>query len=184
MSEAPAVGEKRLAWVSSLLILPDRVLNILTVERVFQLGRENRNAVQEQDQVEALLVLLAVTKLAHSGEKIRRVQALEVFVQPARGPEVRKLKLAAGILDAIAQHVERAAPLDLPFKEGRDGTLLGLWRYGHSHQPPLVHANRLRTVGRLFDYVRYHAPADAFQNPSHKDWFECYAESGAPSCLD
>jgi hypothetical protein len=78
--KAPAVGEKRLARVSSFLILPDRILNILTVERIFQLGRENRNPVQEQNQVKALLGLLAVTKLADSREKIRRVQALEVLV--------------------------------------------------------------------------------------------------------
>jgi hypothetical protein len=60
-----------------------------------------------------LLGFLAVTKLADSGEKIRRVQALEIFVQPARGPKVRKLKRAARIFDAITKNVQRSAPFNL-----------------------------------------------------------------------
>ena len=113
MREAAAVGEERLARVAVGLVLPDRILDILAVERVLQLGGEDRDAVQEQHQVEALLGFLAVAELADSGEKIRRVQALGLLVEPARGPEVGELKRAARVLDAVAQHVERAAPLDL-----------------------------------------------------------------------
>jgi hypothetical protein len=56
--EAAAVGEERLARVAVGLVLADRVLDVLAVERVLQLGGEDRDAVQEEHQVEALLVLL------------------------------------------------------------------------------------------------------------------------------
>jgi hypothetical protein len=35
------------------------------------------------------------------------------LVEAARGPEVCEMELAPRVLDAVAQHVERAAPLDL-----------------------------------------------------------------------
>ena len=41
------------------------------------------------------------------------MEPLRLLVEPARRAEVGELELAAGILDAVAQHVERAAPLDL-----------------------------------------------------------------------
>ena len=51
--------------------------------------------------------------LAHHGEEVRRVQPARLLVEPARGPKVGKLELATRILDAVAQDVERPAPLDL-----------------------------------------------------------------------
>ena len=111
--EAAAVGEERLARVAVGLVLADRVLDVLAVERVLELGGEDRDAVQEQHQVEALLVLRAVADLAHDGEQVRRVQPPRLLVEPARGTEVGEPELAARVLDAVAQHVERAAPLDL-----------------------------------------------------------------------
>ena len=50
------------------------------------------------------------------------MQALQLVVEPARGPEVREPEPAARILDAIAQHVEGPAPCDLarePAEEAR-----------------------------------------------------------------
>ena len=41
-------------------VLLDRVPDVLAVQRVLQLGREDRDPVEEQHQVEAVLVLLAV----------------------------------------------------------------------------------------------------------------------------
>ena len=41
------------------------------------------------------------------------MQPPRLLVEPARGPEVGEPELAARILDAAAQHVERPAPLDL-----------------------------------------------------------------------
>ncbi len=111
--EAAPVGEERLPRVAVGLVLPNRILDILSGQRVLQLGREDRDAVKDEHKVEALVVLLAVMKLAHNGEEVRRVQTSGLLVEPARGPVVRHPELAARVLDALAQHVERAAPLDL-----------------------------------------------------------------------
>ena len=49
-------------------------------------------------------------ELAHDREQVRRMQALQFLVQSARRPEVRQPELAARVLDAVAQHVERPPP--------------------------------------------------------------------------
>jgi hypothetical protein len=61
----------------------------------------------------ALLVLRAVVELADRGEQVRRVQPPCLLVESARGAEVREPELAPRVLDAVAQHVERAPPLNL-----------------------------------------------------------------------
>ena len=123
VGEAAPVGEERLARVAVGPVLPDRVLDILAVERALEFGREDRDAVQEQREVEALLALLAVAELAHDGKEVGRVQALQLLVEPARGPEVRELELAARVLDAVAQHVERPPPADLPRQPAEEARL-------------------------------------------------------------
>jgi hypothetical protein len=70
--EAPAVGEERLARIAVGLVLADGVLDVLAVEQILQLGGEDRHAVQEEDDIQALLVLGAVAKLAHHGERVGR----------------------------------------------------------------------------------------------------------------
>ena len=113
VGEAAAVGEEGLARIAVGSILPDRVLNVLAVEWVLELGREEGDAVQEEHKVEALLTLLAEAELAHHREEVGRVQALQLLVEPARRSEVRQPELAARVLDAVAQHVERSASGDL-----------------------------------------------------------------------
>src|SRR5207244_6036311 len=93
--------------------LADRVLDVLGVQRVLQLGGEDRNAVQEQNEIETALVLPAVAKLPDRGEQVCRVEPPRLLVEPAGRAEVREAELAARVLDAVAQHIERAAPLDL-----------------------------------------------------------------------
>ncbi len=41
------------------------------------------------------------------------MEPLECFVKPARRPEIGQLELAARVLEAVPEDVERAAPLDL-----------------------------------------------------------------------
>ena len=101
VGEAAPVGEQRLARVAVVAVLPDRILDILAVERVLELGREDGDAVQEEREVEALLVLLAEAELADHREQVGRVQPLQLLVQPARRPEVRQPELAARVLDAV-----------------------------------------------------------------------------------
>src|SRR5205814_9307484 len=62
---------------------------------------------------EALLVLRAVAELAHRREEVRGMEPPRLLVEPACRAEVREPELAARVLDAGAQHVERTAPLDL-----------------------------------------------------------------------
>src|SRR5688572_3213792 len=112
MRETAAVREERLARVAIRFVLADRVLHVLRVQWVLQLGGEDRDAVQEEYEVEAVLVLRAVAHLANDREQARGVQTARLFVEPARRPEVREPELHAGVLESVAQHVERAAPLD------------------------------------------------------------------------
>src|SRR5712692_5758075 len=111
--EAAGVREERLARVAVRLVLADRVLDVLPVERVLELGGEDWDAVEEEHEVEAVLVLRAIADLAYHGEEVRRVQPPCLLVEPASWTEVGELELAARVLDAVPQHVERAAPLDL-----------------------------------------------------------------------
>src|SRR6266513_2844333 len=57
--------------------------------------------------------LLAIAQLANNGEEISRVQALEFFIESARGAKVSKFERAAGVFDAVAQNVQRAAFFNL-----------------------------------------------------------------------
>ena len=50
--------------------------------------------------------------LPHDGKEIRRVQPPRLLVEAACGAEVGEPELAARILDAVAQDVEGASPLD------------------------------------------------------------------------
>ena len=61
--------------------------------------------------------------MAHDGEQVGPVQALQLLVEPARRPEVRKPELAARILDAVSQHVERPAPGDLAREPAQEAWL-------------------------------------------------------------
>ena len=65
-------------------VLADGVLDGLRIERVLEFGREDRNPVQKQHEIEALLVLLDVAQLPHHGEKVRGVQLLELGRQIGR----------------------------------------------------------------------------------------------------
>jgi hypothetical protein len=65
VGQAAAVGKEGLTWVSVIPVLPDRVLDVLARERVLELGGADRDPVQEEHEVQALLALLAVAELAH-----------------------------------------------------------------------------------------------------------------------
>ena len=52
--QAAAIGQERLPRVALVLVLPDRVLDVLARERVLQLGGEDREPVEKEREVEAL----------------------------------------------------------------------------------------------------------------------------------
>ena len=95
VGEAAPVGKERLPRIAVVLILPDRILDVLPVERVLELGREDRDAVQEEREVETLLTLLAEAELAHDGEEVGCVEALQLLVEATRRPEICQPELAA-----------------------------------------------------------------------------------------
>lgn len=111
--QAAAIREQRLARVAVVLVLADRVLHVLPVERVLELRREDRDAVQEEHHIEALLVLFAEPELADDREQVRRVQTTGLLVQAAGRPEVRQAELAARVLEALAEHGQRSPAFDL-----------------------------------------------------------------------
>ena len=113
MGEAASVGEEGLSRVPVVLVLPDRILHVLPVERILELGREDGDAIQEEREIDALLRLLAEAELADDGEEVGPVQALQFLVEPARRAEVRQPELAARVLNPVSQHVERPPPGDL-----------------------------------------------------------------------
>jgi hypothetical protein len=76
MTQAATIGKEWLARVAVVLVLSDRVLDVLTRERVLELGGEDRDAVEEEHQVEALLTLLAVAELAHHREEVKTAEKL------------------------------------------------------------------------------------------------------------
>src|SRR5205807_2238394 len=68
VGQAPAEGEQGLLRIAVEAILPDGIRHVLSGQWVLQLGGEDRQAVQEEHQVQALLVLLAVLELADDRE--------------------------------------------------------------------------------------------------------------------
>ena len=123
VGEAAGVAEERLAGVAVLAVLADGVADILAVEGVLELGREDGDAVEEEREVKALLVVLAEAELPHDREEVGGVQAPQLFVEAARGAEVREPELAARVLDAVAQDVEGAAAGDLAREAGEEARL-------------------------------------------------------------
>src|SRR5207248_6442391 len=81
MGKTAAIGEERLARVAIGFVLPDGVFDVLSVQPVLQFGGEDRNPVQEKSEIEAVLILQAVTELAHLAEDVRGVELRNLFVQ-------------------------------------------------------------------------------------------------------
>src|SRR5690606_37725976 len=65
---------QRLLWITIQPILLNGILDGLPFERVLQLPREQRQAVQENRHVQALFVLLAELELANDGELVGQVE--------------------------------------------------------------------------------------------------------------
>ncbi len=99
--QAAPEGEEWLLQIAGVLILPDRILDVLPGEQILQLGGEDRQAVQEQNEIQALVVLFAIFDLADDGKEIGFVQLLGFFIEPARRTEIDQAERAAVRLDAL-----------------------------------------------------------------------------------
>jgi hypothetical protein len=113
VGEAPPERQERFSRIAVLIVLGDGIFDVLPVERILELGGENRDAVEKEHQVEARLRLVAVPELPYRGEEVRRMKAPRLLVEPTRRPKVREPEFAAGVLDSLAEHVERSAVLNL-----------------------------------------------------------------------
>jgi hypothetical protein len=96
-------------------ILVHGVLNALG-EVCLELDGRGRQAVQEEDEVDAVLVRRRIADLPHDAETVRRVAPDNVCVHGERRAELRerKLLLEADHLDAMPQDIERAPVVKLP----------------------------------------------------------------------
>lgn len=113
MSQAAAEEEERLARVAGEAVLLDGMGDVLTAERIFELGSEERQTVEEDGQVKRVLVFSAVLQLAHDAENVALVLVLDMRVQPRGGREIDQLKPDAQILDAVTENIKRTVPGDL-----------------------------------------------------------------------
>ena len=112
--DAAAELEELLARVAVALVLLDGVLDRLLGEAVLQLEGGDRQAVDEQAQVErALRLVAAVAELARDAEAVRRRSARRPWRCPARACRRTASRVVRPVLDAVAQHVDGAALADL-----------------------------------------------------------------------
>ena len=95
-------------------VLVDRVVDALG-EVGLQLDRGHRQAVEEQHEVDAVLVVQRVAHLPHDAQAVGGVAGEDVRVHRQRRLELRQLQRLpqAEQLDAVPQHVERAALVEL-----------------------------------------------------------------------
>ena len=102
-------------------VLVDRVADALR-EVGLQLDRGHRHAVEEQHEVDAVLVVQRVAHLPHHAQPVGGVAGEDVGVHRQRRLELRPASAAAcrpEQLDAVAQHVERAALVELIAQAGQ-----------------------------------------------------------------
>lgn len=77
----------------------------MTGEGVFEFGRDDGQAIEEEHHVDAVFIFLAVFELAHDAEAVLLVQCPMVGVHLVGGAAVGELELDAARFDAVAQHV-------------------------------------------------------------------------------
>ena len=110
---AAAELEQLLARVAVALVLLDGVGDRLLGQAVLQLEGGDRQAVDEQAQVErALRLVAAVAELARDAEAVGRV-ALGGLGVARRRRAVEEVDVVRAVLDPVAQHVDDAALADL-----------------------------------------------------------------------
>ena len=120
VGHAAAELEQLLAGVAVLLVLPHRIVNGLLGEAVLQLEREDRQAVDEEPDVERPLgVVAAVAKLPDDGEAVLLEALLRLHV-PGRRRAVEQVQVVRAVSDAVAQHVDGAALGDLALQPGEE----------------------------------------------------------------
>ena len=125
VGEASAKLEELLSRVAVSLVLLDGVIHRLLGQAVLQLEGGDRQAVDEQAQVQGKLrVVVAVAELPGHAEAILPVQDSGLLVSRRRRA-VHEVDLVRTMLDALAQHVNGAAPGYLTLQAGQESAPRG-----------------------------------------------------------
>ena len=113
VGDAAAELEQLLARVAVALVLLDGVVDRLLRQAVLQLERRDRQAVDEQAEVERELRLVgAVAELPRDAEAVAREELDRRLVVRRRRP-VEEVDVVRPVLDPVAEDVDRAALRDL-----------------------------------------------------------------------
>ncbi len=130
--------------VAVAAVLGDRVVDVLAGERVLQLGGRDRDPVQEERQVDRLRLVGRVGELADEHEPVCLVPRDQLRREGVGRLEVREPDLDAEILDPVAEHLDRAALVELggePLEEVRPRSLVAAVARGEL--APLLRLRRL-----------------------------------------
>ena len=121
-----AAAERHVLRVAVVAVLLDRVLDVLAGEMVLQLRRRDRDAVEEQAEVERLVRVGVERELARDGQAVGVVVGHQLRRDPERGLAVGEADLDVLIADAVAEDIDGAALVDL-LREALDEPLRGRW---------------------------------------------------------
>jgi hypothetical protein len=108
--------------VAVVAVLVDRVADALGEVRL-QLRRRHGQAVEEEDEIEAVLVVERIAHLPDHAEAVGLVARQDLLVEGEGGPELghRECLAQTHHIDAVAEHVEGAALVELgadPIQQG------------------------------------------------------------------
>jgi hypothetical protein len=110
--QAAGEGEQGLAGIAILFVLLNGVTDVLTGEVVLELKRGQRQAVDEQGQIEdAAALVAAVGELAGEAEAVLG-EPLSGAGIARGGGAVEELDLVGAMANALAQHLHQAALAD------------------------------------------------------------------------
>ena len=129
--------EDRLVGVPVALVLRPGVLDGLSGERVLELERGERDAVEAQGDVEGVLGTRGVAELPREAEPVRGVARLELGVQLVRRPEVGDLKRPPVALEAVPEGRQRAVRVH-PLAEVAEDLIPGLLAVQRFESRPLL----------------------------------------------
>ena len=102
------------------LVLGDGICSILTGELALQLHGYNRNTVQEQDDIDAVLILEGVMELAGAVEDIRLILGNRRRIEAGLGFPEDRAELDAAVGKPVAEYVEERCHFYLPVKALND----------------------------------------------------------------
>ena len=105
--------ERHVPCVAVFAVLALGVLDGLVRERVLQLRGRDRDAIDEETDVERPVAGRVVRELARDGQTIRLVQGVELGGQTMGRLEVRESDLDAVVVQPVAQDIDRAALVEL-----------------------------------------------------------------------